>query len=163
MFQCYSEDKTSIIPETISSVFGGGNIKLNGIYSITSTSYFITDFFVSASTEEQWKILNLTDCHLLSIRMNSLLEHVVKKEKNISTLEYVNLSENGSSPWGVYCVIIRHCYGNDLTLCGEDGLGDHVSEVRDSLEANSKLTSLKLQKVQSKNYYLRMFYARILH
>jgi len=68
--------------------------------------------------------------------------------ENISALKYVDLSGNCSSPWGVYCAIIRNCQGNSLTLCGDNGIEENISEITNSLEANPKLTSLNLQKIK---------------
>ena len=151
----YSEAKTGTIPKTISSVFSGGNIELTDI-ALLAHHVLSLIFFMSASTSEQWTKLNFADCSLRSIGMISLLEHVIKTEGNVSTLEYVDLSGNDSSPWGVYCVIIRHCKGNSLTLCGDDGIKEHFSEITHSLEANPKLTSLKLCKIQNTGLFLFM-------
>ena len=54
--------------------------------------------------------------------MNRLSECII----HATPLEYVDLSGNNSSPWNVYCVIIRHCCVNSLTLCGDEGMGEYV-------------------------------------
>ena len=72
------------------------------------------------------------------------MKYLLESVTSASILEYVDLSGNDSSPWGVYCVIIRHCCVNSLTLCGDDGMERHLEEITDSLEANRKLESLTL-------------------
>ena len=67
--------------------------------------------------------------------------------KRDTPLKYVDLSGNKSSPWGVYCAVIRHCCVNNLTLCGDEEMKDYVSEIADSLESNAKLQSLTLCKI----------------
>ena len=72
--------------------------------------------------------------------MNELSESF----QNILSLEHVDLSRNLSSPWGVYCALIRHCHLNNLTLCGINGIKEHFKEITDSLEINTTLQSLTL-------------------
>jgi len=143
LFQCYTEAKSDELPENISSLFNGGDIVLTGI---TLLPHHISSliFFMSASIMQQWKNLSLGCCNLRSIGMNSLMEHIIKNEENISTLEYVDLSGNDSSPWGIYCAIIKHGSVNNLTVCGDEGMKGHIKEITDSLEANRKLESLTL-------------------
>jgi len=142
LFQCYMEAKSDKITETISSIFSGGDIKLN---DITLLPHHISSLiFFMSSTTQQWRSLNLQNCNLRRNGMKCLLEHVIKNEEKMSTLQYVDLSGNDSSPWGVYCAIIRHCCVNSLTLCGDDGMEEHVKEITDSLEANRRLESLML-------------------
>ena len=147
LFQCYVEAKSNKeMPKAISSVFVDGNITLN---NITLLPHHISSliYFMSASSGQQWKILELDNCNLGDLGMNSLLEHVIKKNENISTLEYVDLSGNNLSPWGVYCAIIRHCCVNSLTLCGDEGMTEQVKEIIDSLQTNRTLESLTLCKI----------------
>ena len=72
--------------------------------------------------------------------MNRLSECII----HAIPLEYVDFSGNNSSPWGVYCAIIRHCSGNSLTLCGDEGMKEFVKEILDSLQANTTLCSVTL-------------------
>ena len=143
LFQCYIEAKAGKQPEAVSSIFSSGSIQLTDVpllpHHISSLM-----FFMSTVSKQQWRALDLRNCNLRNIGMNSLLEHVVKSEKNTSTLEYVDLSENGSSSWGVYCAIIRYCCVNSLTLCGDDGMEEYVKEITDSLETSTTLKSLTL-------------------
>ena len=140
LFQCYVEAKSvAKLPKTISSMFTDGKITLSGL---TLLPHHISSliFFMYSSSIQQWKVLKLDQCNLGEIGMNSLLEHVIKNYENISTLEYVDLSRNMSSPWSVYCAIIRHCCVNSLTLCGDEGIKDYVKEITDSLQRNAKVT-----------------------
>jgi len=143
LFQCYIEAKCTEIPNEITSIFSSGNIELTDVillpHHISSLIYFM-----SASVQQQWKILELRNCNLKSVGMNSLLEHFIKDEHVTLNLEYVDLSDNNSSPWGVYCVIIRHCFVNGLTICGDNGMEEHVREIIENLEGNAALKSLTL-------------------
>ena len=67
-----------------------------------------------------------------------------KLSECVLSLEYIDLSENKSSPWKVYCAIIRHCHSNNLTLCGDEGIKAHAKEITDSLQMNKTLKSLTL-------------------
>ena len=135
------------MPKALSSVFTDGNIHFSGItllpHHISSLIYFM-----SASSMQQWRILNLGNCNLGNIGMNSLLEHTIKNEESISSmLEYVDLSGNNSSPWGVYCVMIRCCTLKTLILCGDEGMEEYIKEIKDSLQENEILQSLTLCKI----------------
>ena len=145
LFLCYLEAKSDAeMPKVVSSIFNDGEITLN---DVTLLPHHISSllFFMSASPTQQWKILELGNCNLRDIGMNSLLKHIIKNNDNMSTLEYVDLSGNGSSPWGIYCAIIRHCCVSTLILCGDEGMKRCViREVRDSLQINKTLKSLTL-------------------
>ena len=84
LFQCYTEAKSNAVdmPKAVYSIFTNGKFTLNGI---TLLPHHISSllFFVSAS-EQQWKILSLGNCNLRDIGMNSLLDHVIKNDKNIA-------------------------------------------------------------------------------
>ena len=147
LFLCYTEAKgDEEMPKEIACIFTDGKIILN---DTTLLPYHISSliFFMSASYKQQWKTLELGTCNLMDIGMHSLLEHVMKKDPNMLTLEYVNLSRNKSSPWSVYCAIIRHCYVNHLTLCGDEGMIKYIKDIKDSLKANTTLQSLTLYEV----------------
>ena len=144
LFQCYMEDKTNVeIPQEVSSIFKNGDICLTGI---TLLSHRVTSllFFMTASFVQQWKSLVLSRCNLQQTEMYSLLQNIVNNKERMSTLKYVDLSSNNSSPWGVYCAIIRNCCVNSLTLCGDEGMKEYVKEITDSLQANTILHSLTL-------------------
>ena len=144
LFQYYVEAGNIEIPNTISSVFKDGNITLSGIklypHHISSLMYFVYNSGAKHNSGvKQWKTIQLNSCSIGSIEMDKL-----EYFKNLVSLEYVDLSGNDSSPWGVYCSIIRHCCVNSLTLCGDDGMEQHVKEIIESLEANKFLKLLTL-------------------
>ena len=89
------------------------------------------------------KKLDLSQNKLSVNGMNKII-HDIKNEGTVLSLDYVDLSKNQSSPWGVYCAIIKHCYVNSLTLCGDEGMDEHIKEITDGLEANMILLSLTL-------------------
>ena len=147
LFQCYVEAKSNAkMPKVISSVFGDGNIVLTGI---TLLPHHISSlfFFICSSSMQQWNTLILKECNLRDFGMNSLLYYVIDNSKNISTLEYVDLSGNDSSPWAIYCTIIKNCSTNNLTLCGDEGIKLFVKDITHSLQTNVTLKSLTLQRV----------------
>ena len=144
VFQCYLEAKENTeMPEVISSLFKDGKVIFNKVkllpHNVTSLMSFIC-------TKEsiQWKTLELQQCEIGDIGMSVLQQFI---SENTSTLEYVDLSNNNSSPWGVYCAIIRHCSVNSLTLCGNHGIEDYASEIKESLQMNTKLLSLALRNI----------------
>ena len=141
LFQCYLEAKENKeMPEVVSSLFKDGKVIFSTVklfpHNVTSLMSFIC-------TKEsiQWKTLELQRCKIGDIGMSVLHQFISEKT---STLEYVDLSNNNSSPWGVYCAIIRHCSINGLTLCGDHGIEDYASEIKESLQMNTKLISLTL-------------------
>ena len=143
LFQCYMEASSNAeIPQAISSIFADGNISLSGI---TLLSHHVTSLLLFMSTSVQrWKTLELNKCNLQRTEMNNLLHNAINNKESMSTLDYVDLSENSSSPWGVYCVLIANCCVNSLTLCGDEGMNDYIIEITDSLQANPTLKSLTL-------------------
>ena len=87
--------------------------------------------------------LSLSQNHISLKGMNSLAKFI----RYSTLLEHVNLSDNKSSSWGVYCTVIRHCCVNSLTLYGDEGMKEYVSEIIDSLQSNTTLQSLTLRKM----------------
>ena len=141
VFQCYLEAKENTeIPEVISSLFKDSEVIFNKVkllpHNVTSLMSFIC-------TKESihWKTLQLQQCEIGDIGMSVLQQFI---SENTSTLEYVDLSDNKSSPWGVYCAIIRYCSVNSLTLCGNHGIQDYVNEIKEGLQMNTRLISLTL-------------------
>ena len=144
LFQCYMEAKSSAeMCKTISSIFTDGDISFNDTTLLPHHISSLT-FFMSSLSTQQWKILNLCNCNLGDIGMTILFEHVSKNDQNMSEMEYVDLTGNCSSPWGVYIAIIRQCRVNSLTLCGDEGMEEYVT---DSLRNNETLQSLTLCKI----------------
>ena len=99
--------------------------------------------FLISSLSIQWKELEITHCKMTDIEMNTIQGYISDK---LSTLEYVDLSHNNSSPWGVYCAIIRHCNVTNLALCGIKAyeMRQYVDEITKSLQMNNNLQSLTL-------------------
>ena len=87
--------------------------------------------------------LDLSQNGLSVNEMNKILKHI-ESQCAALLLEYIDLSKNDSSPWGVYCAIIRHCCFNSLTLCGDEGMKEYIKEITDSLQKNITLQSLTL-------------------
>ena len=133
VFQCYMEAKSSAeAPDVITDMFKDGKINIKGVkllpHHISSLMTYVSN------SSMQWNTLQLKQCNITDIGM-SVLEQFISD--NTSTLEYADLSGNNSSPWGVYCAIIR-------TLCGDHGIEDYVSKIKDCLQMNTKLISLTL-------------------
>ena len=141
VFQCYLEAKENTeIPDIISSMFKHGKVAFIKVkllpHNITSLISFIC-----TKKSIQWKSLELQQCSIGDIGM-SVLQHFISE--NALMLKHVNLSHNNSSPWSVYCAVIRHCSVNSLTLCGDKGIEDYINEIKDALQINPKLISLTL-------------------
>ena len=141
VFQCYLEAKQNTeMPEVISSMFKDGKVVFSKVkllpHNITSLMSFIC-----TKQSIQWKSLELQQCKIGDTGMSVLQQFI---SDTTSTLEHVDLSGNHSSPWGVYCAIIKHCSVNSLTLCGDDGIGQYVNELKVVLQMNTTLISLKL-------------------
>ena len=141
VFQCYLEAKENTeMPNVISSIFKDGKVAFSKVkllpHNITSLMSFIC-----TKQSIQWKSLELQQCKIGDTGMSVLQQFI---SDTTSTLEHVDLSDNHSSPWGVYCAIIRHCSVNSLTLCGDDGIGQYVNELKEALQMNTTLISLKL-------------------
>ena len=142
VFQCYMEAKSSTeAPNVISDMFKDGKVIIDKVkllpHHISSLMTFTSNSFM------QWKTLELKECNITDVGMNVLEQFILEK---FSTLEYVDLSHNVSSPWGVYCAIIRHCSVNNLTLSGIQAseMKDYINEITESLQKNRSLTSLTL-------------------
>ena len=79
------------------------------------------------------------ECNITDVGMNVLEQFI---SENLSTLEYVDLGHNVSSPRGVYCAIIRQCSVNNLTLSGVQAseMKDYVNEITESLQKDTNLS-----------------------
>ena len=140
VFQCYMEAKSSAeAPDVISDMFKDGKINIKGVKLLPHHISSLMTYMSNPSM--QWNALQLNRCNITDIGMSVLEQFISEKT---STLEYVDLSDNNSSPWGVYCAIIRHCSVDSLTLCGDKGIEDYVNEIKDCLQMKTKLISLKL-------------------
>jgi len=143
LFQCYLEARADKIPEVLFSMFDYGNINLTGVTLFPHDISTLLSF-MSESTIQIWRTLELRNCNLRNIGMNALLKHVIRNALTVSTLEYVDLCENESPPWGVYCCIIKHCCVTRLTVCGDDGMEEYIKDIAINLEKNKILVSLTL-------------------
>ena len=144
LFQCYMEAKINTdMPPIISYIFSNGIIDLSGI---TLLSHHISSLlsFMSASSVQHWKSLELKSCNLHQTEMYNLVQHTINNKEKMSTLKYVDLSSNNSSSWGVYCAIIRYCSITSLSLGGDEGMKDYIEEIMDNLQASTSLHSLTL-------------------
>ena len=145
VFQCYVEAKSSTeAPRVISEMFKDGKIFLHEINLLPHHISSLMTFMSNSST--QWKTLELKHCKITDVGMNVLEQFILEK---VSTLEYVDLSYNESSPWGLYCAYIRHCSCNSLTLVGDYGMKEYVNKINDSLQNNTNLQLLKLKNITS--------------
>ena len=148
--QCYMEaNRGTEIPQTVSSVFAGGNIRLSGItllsHHFASLILFMSSYVKHCeSLEFQLKSLELNNCNLQKNEMDKLLEHTDVHRDRMSTLKYVDLSENAFSPWDVYCAIIKHCSGDSLILCGDEGIKERIEQITNVINKNKTLQSLTL-------------------
>ena len=75
--------------------------------------------------------------------MDRIIE-TYEHQETILSLEHIDLSENNSSPWGVYCAIIRHCSVNSLTFYGDEEMYQFSEEIMHVLKMNTTLQSLTL-------------------
>ena len=143
LFQCYREDKSNVeIPGKISSMFKDGKVIISEVKLLPHHISSLMIFMCNSSM--QWKTLMLKQCKITDAGMNVLEQSV---SEIVSKLEYVDLSHNDSSPWGVYCAIIRQCSVNSLTLCGDYGMTEYVNSINESLQINTNLRSLKLENI----------------
>ena len=142
VFQCYMEAKSSTeAPDVIFDMFKDDKVIINKVKLLPHHISSLMTFMSNSSM--QWKTLELKVCNITDVGMNVLEQFILE---NLSTLEYADLSHNVSSPWGVYCAIIRHCSVNNLTLSGVQAseMKDYVNEITESLRKNTNLTSLTL-------------------
>ena len=142
VFQCYMEAKSSTeAPDVISNMFKDGKIIIDKVKLLPQHISSLMTFISNSSM--QWETLELKECNITDVGMIVLEQFI---SENLSTLEYVDLSHNVSSPWGVYCAIIRHCSVDNLTLSGVQAseMKDYVNKITESLQKNTNLASLTL-------------------
>jgi len=87
--------------------------------------------------------------------MNEIIK-CIEKQGTTLYLEYINLSENSSSQWGVYCAIIRYCCVENLTVCGDEQIDNYMfnEEIIKGLDVNKILHSLTICNIDKKVYAL---------
>ena len=148
IFQCYMEARSSItdLPMAISSMFKDGNVKFNNIKLLSYHVSCLTSFMSTSSLPVPWKTLELKQCSLDDAAMNILELFIVDNQEKTASFEIVNLSENLSSPWSVYCAIIKYCKASSLTLYGDTKheFKCYTDQLKDSLENNDKLHIITL-------------------
>ncbi|XP_065919171.1 protein NLRC5-like isoform X2 [Dysidea avara] len=143
VFQCYMEAKSKTdLPDMISSMFKDGKVTIVTVTLLPNHISSLTSFLSHSSI--QLKVLELKNCHLGDIGMSILEQYIIDSVETTSSLEYVDFSGNDCSPWGVYCVIIRQCSLDSLTLCGDYGMEDHVGNIQSSLQKNPALLSITI-------------------
>ena len=147
VFQCYTEAKSCTqVPEVIATMFKDGKVIVNNITLLPNhVSSLIS--FLSHSTI-QLSILKLEKCHLGDIGMSILQQFIIDNRELVSTLNYVNLMENDSSPWNLYCIIIKYCSVDSLTLCGDNGMKEYITKIQESLQTNTTLRILTIYKIK---------------
>ena len=149
VFQCYMEAKSSAeAPDVISSMFKHGWVIISGVKLLPHHLSSLMTFMSNSSM--QWRRLELRGCKITDVGMNVLEQFMSER---MSSLEYVDLCDNESSPWGVYYVIIRNCCIDRLTLCGDHGMKEYVNEVTKYLQ-NRSLPLLKLRNITKEGFKL---------
>ena len=157
VFQCYMEAKSSAeAPDVISDMFKEGQVIINEVKLLPHHISSLMTFMSNSSM--QWTTLELSKCSITDVGMNVLKQFISERT---STLEYINLSHNDSSPWGVYCTIIRHCSVNSLTLGGGYGMEEHINEIIKHLQMNTTLQSLTLCNIFRNIALIKMVLSRI--
>jgi len=145
LFQCYTEAKITKMPKVISSLFKDGKISFHNV-SFFRHNFLSVMSFLSKSNI-QCKALTFNHCRVFGKNfMNVLKWFVVNNTDKISTLGYVDLCANftNSSPWVVFCAVIKHSLVESLTLCGGFGVEEYSKELEESLQSNTTLKSLTL-------------------
>ena len=143
VFQCYMEAKSSAeAPDVISDMFKGGKVIVDKVKLLPHHLSSLITFMSNSSM--LWRTLELTRCKITDVGMNVLEQFILER---MSTLDCIDLSGNESSPWGLYCVAIRNCCVDSLTLGGDYGMKEYVNEVTECLLNNTKFQLLKLKNI----------------
>ena len=143
VFQCYTEaNNKAEVPDIIASMFKDGKVKITDITLLPNYISSLVSFFSLSSVN--LKILKINICNYGDIGMNILEQYITDSKETTSTLEYVDLMENNSSPWNVYCAVIKQCSVSNLTLCGDYGMEEFAVNMDNCLSVNTALRSLTL-------------------
>ena len=141
LFQCFMEAKSNAdVPTQLKSMFSYGKVELIGIELLPHHISSLTVFMSGSSIN--WKVLQLCNCRLGENEINVLYQYIIKSVQFMPTLQYFDLTDNLSSPWSVYCTIIRHCSSKRLVLCGDNAARKHISEMIECSHSNTMLHSL---------------------
>jgi len=87
------------VPEVISDMFKDGKVIMNNVKLLPHRISSLMTFMSNSSV--QWKTLELKLCGLADVG-RSVLEQFISEK--VSTLEYVDLSHNDSSP--LVCIVL---------------------------------------------------------
>ena len=143
VFQCYTEANSKPdVPDIIASMFKDGKVKITDITLLPNHISSLVSFLSLSSVN--LKVLKIKKCNYGDIGMNILEQYITNSTKTTSTLEYVDLMGNNSSPWNVYCAVIKQCSVSNLTLCGDYGMEGFAVNMDNCLSVNTALQSLTL-------------------
>ena len=143
VFQCYTEANSKAeVPDIIASMFKDGKVKITDITLLPNHISSLVSFLSLSSVN--LKVLKIKKCNYGDIGMNILEQYITDSKGKTSTLEYVDLMGNNSSPWNVYCAVIKQCSVSNLTLCGDDGMEEFAVNMDNCLSVNTALQSLTL-------------------
>ena len=143
VFQCYTEANSKAeVPDIIASMFKDGKVKITDITLLPNHISSLGSFLSLSSVN--LKVLKIRKCNYGDIGMNILEQYIIDSKGTTSTLEYVDLMGNNSSPWNVYCAVIKQCSVSNLTLCGDDGMEEFAVNMDNCLSVNTALQSLTL-------------------
>jgi len=111
LFLCFMEAKSAAnTPEVVTSMFNDGKVTLEQLNLLPHHITLIT--LVVQSSSMNWTLLQLRDCGIGDTGMSVLEQFVTENINRMPSLEYFDLNKNPSSPWRVYCSVIRHCDSN---------------------------------------------------
>ena len=147
VFQCYTEAKSSTkVPQVIATMFKDGKVLIDNVTLLPNHVSSLISFLSHSAI--QLSILELQKCHLGDIGMSILQQFIIDNKELVSTLNYVDLMDNDSSPWNLYCIIIECCSVNSLTLCGDNGMKEYVTKIQECLQKNPALQTLTLGNIK---------------
>ena len=148
VFQCYTEANSKTeVPDIIASMFKDGKVKITDITLLPNHISSLVSFLSLASVN--LKVLKIKKCNYGDIGMNIVEQYITDSKETTSTLEYVDLMGNNSSPWNVYCAVIKQCSVSNLTLCGDYGMEEFVVNMDNCLSVNTALQSLTLYEIRN--------------
>ena len=143
VFQCYTEANSKAeVPDIIASMFKDGKVKVTDITLLPNHISSLVSFLSHSLVN--FKVLKIKNCKYGDIGMSILEQYITDSKENTSTLEYVDLTGNNSSPWNVYCAVIKQCSVSNLTLCGDYGMKEFTVNMEKCLSVNTTLQSLTL-------------------
>ena len=143
VFQCYTEaNNKAEVPDIIASMFKDGKVKITDITLLPNHISSLVSFLSLSSVN--LKVLKIKKCNYGDIGMNILEQYITDSKNTTSKLEYVDLMGNNSSPWNIYCTVIKQCNVSNLTLCGDYGMEGFAVNMDSCLSVNTVLQSLTL-------------------